>query len=81
MTANAAPPKNADRMTRLLARSCPNNPDLEVLVRQDLSTWDRRECRIAVSSRDYVEFVTVQIVQRQTLRPCGDLTAERFREL
>jgi hypothetical protein len=38
MTANAAPPKNTDRMTMLLAHSCPNNPDWQVLVRQDLST-------------------------------------------
>src|SRR4029079_8993842 len=31
--------------------------------------------------RDCVEVATEQFVQRQKLRPCGGLTAERFRKL
>ena len=31
--------------------------------------------------RDRVEVVIEQLVQRQALRPCGGLTAERFRQL
>ncbi len=45
---------------------------------------DRRGLKQAKKQRigrDRVEVVIEQIVQRQALRPCGGLAAERFRQL